>query len=648
VHYRHFISDGVIGEKDWIFFWDFLKRGIKLSPQSHVESGVVFASASNFTGPIVSSGITMNLKTKLALVLTVTFAVPVQAQIYTVTGPNGTTGTITVAVSTATTSTTQPAPPPTQAATPAASLPGMPGAGPYASDAWLATFGREASGNIDLTPLIPANAVYISTASTPGHLASDHSDFNSAQNAAIANGSLCILFRDGGTYSSSALNNNIQGVTGTSGHPLIVSRIGRGGFTDHSLPRPVLQGRLGIAGAPGNGHAWGGPIHYVILDGLDFNHSGSSATGPAVSFVDTNLGASSDHIGLFDISVEGYQQGIDLEADDPLSYTNNTFILDGCSVFNCTGGATQAGFYANCIYDLLVNRSYFIGNGYKNQLGTAHDVYINGNPKIAADSQLRFINTVFGTAAACGCEANRGGFFHNCVSLANPTGIYGGGGAPAAIESSIIDGGGGEFDGTSVKFASAQGYVLTAGSTLSLQPGNAGSGRGWGAYLDCATSGYIQNVFCVNKNDAGDVQNNGGFAIGVHCTDVGKNGEGMPTAATVATIGPNVIVHNWYDSSGANAINLSQTTPPLPTIAYSGLVVLPGVNNVLGVTGKEPQYVDPARCCSTYAKTLGIAGVTDGPTLLQAMAGQNSTNWKPALEAQAVVNYVAAGFVVMQ
>ncbi len=519
----------------------------------------------------------------------------------------------------------------------------------YASDAWLGSFAKDANGFVDLSSYIPANACTISTAITPGHLATDFGSFNSAQNAAIANGSLCVLFRDGGSYAASVMNNNIDGATGTAAHPIIVSRIGA---TDLRIIR--CRGRSFRAGglgspAPGNGKAWGGPIHYVIMDGLDFEGGATPPQGAAISFVDTNLGAPSDHILIEDCTVNGYQGGIDFESDDTAvaSYSNNTFIIDGCTIANTRGGATEPGVYCNAIYDLLINRSFIIGCGFKNQLGTAHDVYVNANYTVVGDSQIRFINTVFGVGAACGCECNRGGFFDHCLSLANPTGIYGGGGAPAGIQYCVIDGGGGEFDTTNIKFASATGYPLSPGATLSLQPGLSGAGRGWGPYLDCASSGFIHDVYCINKNDAGDQQVNSGFAVGVHCTDPGKNGEGMPTAATIATIGPNVIVHNWFVYGGAsNAINLSQTTPPLPTITYAGLVVLPGVTGVTGVSGAEPNYVDPNRTASSYAKMLGIAGVTDGPSLLAAMENQWSGSWDNRLTATAVVNWIQAGFAM--
>jgi hypothetical protein len=523
----------------------------------------------------------------------------------------------------------------------------------YASDAWLATFLREKiTGNIDLTPLLVGRKIhYLSTAATPGHLATDFADWASAQKAAIADGDPCFGWRDGGQYGPSFLNTNVQNLNGTALRPVIITRIGRNGFNDHSLPLPFLSGgRLCIAGSP---------VHYVIYDGLRFT-GGLTVAGSALGFDDFNT-SPSDYLLYSDCHIDGCQEGFSFQSIHPtLTHEDSTYILDGCTVSNCVGGADGPGMYIFYIRDLLLNRCYFVGNGGKNQLGTAHGVYLNSMYQDATDLQVRFINTVFAASAAAGCECNRGGFFHNCLSLSNPIAFYGGGGAAAEISHCVVDGGGGEFDmlevpitsGTLVKFASAGTFPPAPGNALNLQPGT-GANRGWGCYLDAATTGSIHDTYIINKPE----HFNAGFAVGVHTVDGGKAGLGMPSAATIATLGPNLIVHNWYewsaDGKGSpNFVNLAGAyngkPAPTATINFNGLVVLSGVTGVAGVTAIEPKYVDDTRTCSSFAKTLGIAGVTDGPTLAQRMEAQDSTNWDPRLEAQPVFNYIQAGFQMNQ
>ncbi len=530
-------------------------------------------------------------------------------------------------------------------------LPGMTGQ-IYASDAWLATFPKDANGFVDLTSYIPANACVISTAATPGHLASDYGDFNTAQNAAIANGSHCVLFRDGGTYSASVVNNNICGATGTASKYLIVGRIGGNGFLDHSLPRPVLLNGLGIAGAPNGTHAWGAAIHYVIIDGLDFyadqrdpasptyDKSNTSQTG-CITMVDQSWGGASDHILVEDCRGRFFQKMLDIES--AASYAMNTVIVRRCvCAFNY---GAFFGSYDYHVHDLLVVDSLFDNNGWNSTAapkndpeGREHDWYTAINPPAEViDPQHRHIDCLFARADSEGLEGDAGGLADTCLFLANPIGGYLGV-YQSLFHNIVVDGGGGEFDSG------------TAGSALSLVPGNSGASRGWGIFLDCAPAGTMDTVTVINKPDT----INSGFALGVHAAEPAKQ---LTSLATVATL-TNCKVYNWFTWSGTstsapNAID--QDGPPAVTITYSGCY-LPGVTGstgspqagVVGVTGTIPHYVDPTRTVSSYAKTLGIAGVTDGPSLLSAMENQWSGQWDNRLTAEAVVNWIQAGFQVAQ
>jgi hypothetical protein len=594
----------------------------------------------------------------LLTIIAISFVARALAQTYiiqsNVTDSNG--NVVATATTRFTAGTTQSAPapivvvPPTTQLTPgespgAKSLPVMPGQ-TYASDDWLASFPKDGNGFVDLTSYIPANACIISLPATPGHLASDYGDFTSAQNAAVANGSICILFRDGGVYSASVVDNNVCGATGRAAHPFIISRIGPKGFLDHSLPRPVLLNGIGIAGAPSATHAWGAPIHYVILDGLDFyadqrdpssptyNKGNTSQTG-CITMVDQSWGAASDHILIEDCRGRFFQKMIDIESAQ--AYAMNTVIVRRCvCAFNY---GVFFGCYDYHVHDLLVVDSLFDNNGWnataapKNDpQGREHDWYTAINPAAeTTDPQHRYVNDLFARADSEGLEGDAGGLCDSCLFLANPIagylGVY-----QSLFNNVVVDGGGGEFDNE------------VAGSALSLVPGNAGASRGWGVFLDCCPTGGMTNVTVINKaNDA----INSGFAVGVHVQDPAKQ---LVTLATAATLN-GVMVHNWFEwnstpgVSGPNAVDLDP--PPAATITYSGCY-LPGVIGVAGVTGTVPNYVDPTRTASSYAKSLGILGVTNGPTLLSAMDNQWSGNWNANLDPAAVVNWIQAGFQVNQ
>jgi hypothetical protein len=65
-----------------------------------------------------------------------------------------------------------------------------------------------------------------------------------------------------------------------------------------------------------------------------------------------------------------------------------------------------------------------------------------------------------------------------------------------------------------------------------------------------------------------------------------------------------------------------------------------------GVNGTMPNFVDSTRTISTYAKSLGIPGVVDGPSFLQAAENNWSGNWNPVLTAAAANQWIKAGFKV--
>jgi hypothetical protein len=221
------------------------------------------------------------------------------------------------------------------------------------------------------------------------------------------------------------------------------------------------------------------------------------------------------------------------------------------------------------------------------------------------------------------------------VFVACPIAGYCGAGGLGVIQNFLVDGGSGAFD------------VLGPGSGLSLTwPTANGNGRGWGVYLDCATTGSLVNGIVEGKGDANDGINNPGFAVGVHCEDGAK---GLTTETTQATLS-GVRVHNWYEwSSGwpapssPNIVDLSNSGPPQPTITYSNCV-LPGVNGISGVSAVEPQYVDDTRTVASFGVSLGISGIVDANTFLIGSDDNWSGSYNVNLTATPAFNWVNAGF----
>lgn len=536
-------------------------------------------------------------------------------------------------------------PPTSQVVFPASDVPGWPGM-VYGSDTWP-NAPKDAYGQYDLTEFVKAvTPVYVSPAtgaavSRPG----DYHDFRTAQAAAIKNGSNAVGFYRGNKYGPSECNNNII-MSGALSQPAMVFACGADGMPqtfDNAAPQLAGGARLCNYVGPGS------PIKYFIMQGIAASNTTSPGTGgSAFGLVDTNCGIASGPLAWLNCEADGYAWALDVEADDPLGYQFNTVVVQGCNFHDNFGGSTVGGAYFYGCRDLHITGNWIIGNGRKTTLGAAHGIYLNYPYGLTTDPQLRIDNNFFIANAACACEANCGALYRYNASLATPIGPYGGGGAQAGIDFLVVDGGSGEFDLTKVVFASqftTSGAMLPqlAGGALSLQPGAPGNPwRGWGAFLDCATTGYMHDYWAIGKTDAGDIPNSG-FAAAVRTIDAGK--PSMPSEATNATVGPNVF-GSWYCTTGNFGVALSQSGPPQPVITLVQPVDLPSGSSPSGITYIKGLF-DATRTVSAYAKTLTetYPDVVDGPSFAnhcRNMALQGS-GLDPKFTAKAYTQWAMGG-----
>ncbi|MGD0771121.1 MAG: hypothetical protein ABSB42_23290 [Tepidisphaeraceae bacterium] len=529
-------------------------------------------------------------------------------------------------------------------------LPGINGQS-YGSTLWLLSFPKDANGFI--IPPIPANAIYCSTAATPGHLASDCGDFNSAVSACAANGSYAIVLRDGGTYPRAFWDQNLEVQAGTAAHPIIVTRSGPNGFLDHSRARPICQGGFGLndsrAGHPASS--------YIIVDGLDFQGTNPPTQQQCLGFLDSNSGAPSSYVLVEDCRFEHFVTGTSMQSG--VAYPLEHLIFRRCVWDHCY--AAFYGEYHSHVQDFLLLDCVLANCGWdavnapkSDPAGREHDSYVAINPSTETnDPQHRVIDTIFATPDAEGCEGDCGGLFDTVLYLGCPIGGYGGV-YQTIFNNVVVDGDNLEFDPLTTCGTNSGGvYKVTQsgkpGDALSLGPcGVAGAltgyERGWGLYFDCAPTGTMENTLFIDKPDGV----NSGPAIQVCLQD---NAKGLPSTSSNVKFN-NVKIHNWYQwpnvTSGAGPcpVSVSGTTSTLTaTINYLNCV-FPGVNGTSGVSGIEPNYVDPARTVSTYAASIGITG--GAPAFLTAAENNWSGNWNPALTAQAVIDWIGAGFEAKQ
>lgn len=540
-----------------------------------------------------------------------------------------------------------------------ANLPVYPG-DTYPSDAWLATFQRDANGFL-IPPAAPMNAVYFSDGVTKGSEPTDFTDFKKAEAAAQANGSWWIWVRDGGIYTNAMIDDNLQLGPGTAAHPIVLCRTGSNGYGDRSLPAPKMEGMFALAGTEyGNNSA----IHYYEAFGLNFYANYRDPASPSYNKNTANDGqtqqwafqlrswtGSSDHILFSDCHVSYYAYGYDIEGE--LSYPaggmvapTTTVIWDHCEIDHSYG--TFYGLYTQAVEDALKYECVFAWDGFNQQVdpknddaGMEHEVYQNGfvntlsKPSIPgpADMQDRAIYCIFGGGISA-YKNYQGGLTYGCLFLGDAIAAnYGE--FPTLVDQSVVDGDPAEFDAAE---GGQKGYALALSSDGTAP-------RGWGFDFSGCPTATVQDTLFIDKNDSF----NTGCPIYIDGA-LTYNVNGYPTFTSGSTTLKNLIVNNWTNGGTDVASFEVPPNPPNPTIINCDF---PGMNantfgdfpglNVSGII-TTPNYVNPNVTVSSYAASMGIAGVTNGPTWLNAAMNNSSANWNQALTAWPAIQYIQAGF----
>jgi hypothetical protein len=557
----------------------------------------------------------------------------------------------------------------------------------YESDRWRATFAYDANG-FPQPPAILANAVWLSSPGAPGRVPTDCSDFKTAQNKAWGGGtgSFYICIRDGSEFTNNQIaasngtwNAALQIPGGTQPHPVVITRMGVNGYQDHSAPRPIVHDQIYIGGhsyatAPGGGLPG---MNYIEIFGLDFyadkrdpaspSYNQSLATNGsyqqyAVTFNDSGK-AQSDHILISDCRVRYYMSAFAFQSDgSPAGYTTNTIWIDHPVCVGCYGSRFFG--YDSGVKDLLVLDPVMAVSGWhysvlpKDGSGMEHCWYSNNaNVVQTSDPQHRFIGGIFAQPESMGIKQACGGLDDNDLFLTCPIGVIGIQ-YNTSITNCVIDGDNTEFDpltsardlGTTNLQQGIAGLALSDGNVGT--PGHQiGQERGWGIEFVTVPSGNLSGTLFIDKPDP----INNGPAIRITTIDSNDTGVNPPKAGSF-TLSDNII-HNWTQgafnatSAGPNVVVINTTnnsgsvTTAQPTVNYSANV-FPGFLSVAGVSAAESSYPDPSgRKISSYAKSLGVPGITDGPSWL-ARAEQNwSGNFDPRFTAAAANAWIRAGYI---
>jgi hypothetical protein len=481
------------------------------------------------------------------------------------------------------------APSPTPAPAPASSAP--PAAATvsaYPSDAALAVFARDANG-YPIYP-VPANAI----------VAEPTSNMDAVQGAAIANGSLCVLFKRGVVYPPAFFNDGWQ-VPGQSWQKPFIF----GATADVQNPKPVLQAQLGIGG----GKFTKAPMQFMVAFSLSFQDpkgipgNAGFVGGSAYEAGIRLAGDATGNLIFDDIDVEGFQGGIEIQG--VATQFIKTVILFRCCVRNNFG--QRWGVYTERVDDLLIEEGLYDQNGWSpanSAIGWAglgksifcHNIYIQmSDPGDAADAQCRVRGIATSRASSHGLQQRLGGLTDGIWFWGNPLAGFDYQRA-STLCNSVIEGGG--FD-------------------LSI----AGQPRGNGFQSNACPQFAMKSAIFCNKQDAV----NTGPAVEITC----KDSLGNPVATAFS--GTGVIVNGWSGS----AVQIDSGSP--------GSVAFDATSDVAGYSANAGKisYVDPTVTSLKYAQGLGYADV---PTLLNAMALNRRGSFNAKLTARAVISFMRSGF----
>jgi hypothetical protein len=551
-------------------------------------------------------------------------------------------------------------------------LPSFPGQPVPQTTAIDAALPHDANGFI--VPPIPSNPKIIGFSGNPGYQSTDFKNFNSAQQAAQADGSNWVCFRDGGGdqaitffgkktfgYSAAVLNNNINaGVQ--------VSRIGPNGFADRSVGQlPILLAQLAYNNKePLPNQFYVGLIWYA--DKRDpasptYNAAciGDNATQQMpFGWIDGGAGANTGFFYGDDLHWYFFAHGPQWQSGNAYQFSH--WILNhptSSHIFNGPGEYTY-GLYVYGLQDWLVWNGIFNQTGWnftacpKTGDPRSHSIYcgvdsVNIDTAIrrVPDPQARLNNLIFCQAAAEGAQQNNGGYAYKILGVANPIMLY------MTTYDSLVDQCEFDFDnqefdaitswctlGTNNSITNAE--YGKAGAALSLgpagTPGNlTGYERGWGVAFDCVPSGTMQESYVYDKPDP--------INAGVACWSV-MTADANKTPALLTTVGA-IDFNNdgawnffsWTSSpnvSGPAGIQISPGSPAAqPTVNINGATVVP-IQTSSGLLIPIPTTPsNPAKTVSAYAKTLGVGGVVDGPSFIAHAEQMTSMNWDQRFTASA-------------
>ena len=448
-----------------------------------------------------------------------------------------------------------------------------------------------------------------------------------------------ILFKRGDAFSEANLNANIALRGRSAMEPVII-----GAYGDIRLPRPVLKSHLGLGARPSP--------RFLVLQGLDLY---AESRDPAVKSFSRRRMSAAQNTGI-DLACEGsflwiedcrcrdFGMGIVLQSKETDLF--DTLVVRRCQVVDSWNFSFSSGLYIDNFENVLIEENLFDHNGWAEGVPGGGKTIFNHNmylQRVEVGEDRHFIvrNNISARASSHGCQMRPGGLLENNLFLKDPLGAYVSY-APSVVRDNVV---------------------------LDADGIGPGLGRGQGLeFLNCPTV-LVDGNIVAHKTDRANGMEAMSYDPSKH------NSRGLPMAGEfrnnvvydwagvafrLAAPSQELSVHdNFFQQRDDRLIELKawkasyvfrnneyiSQGPRLFRIGEADL----DWKQWQGETGDgshwgRTTFLDPSRDIASYGKSIGLSDATlEG--FLAAARQQRRGHWDPRLTAQAVNDYIRAGFI---
>jgi hypothetical protein len=514
---------------------------------------------------------------------------------------------------------------------------------PNAADRWTGFFSRDQDG-FTVFPLGEgARIILVST--------SDGSDFydgmiqpvHTLQKALslVRNGHPDrILFKRGDVFRAVDLAANIQVQGRSPFEPLII-----GAYGSNRLPRPILQSHLGLGAKV--------EPRYLVFQSLDLFADTRDPSSPSFSKKrmsdNQNIGIGMVCPGRFlwieDCRLRDFAMDFVLQA--PLTNYFDTLVIRRCQVLDSWNFGNSSGIYLENFQNVLIEENLFDHNGWTDLIGAGktmfnHNMYLQ-HGHMGEDRHIIVRGNISARAASHGCQLRPGGLLENNLFLKNPLAAFMAFSPSIARNNVVLD-----ADSIGPDLPRGQGLemlncyqAVVEGNIIAHKPDKRNGQEGLALFPEGRGQGKPAPT--VGRYDHNIVYDWAGPAFFVVSTPAALTASGNffeqkdnPVIFLNELTGKIVFQNNHYTSQLAKPFRIGDKFMDL-----SGWIAR---------TGEKPntapiQFVDPNRDIASYAKSIGLQDASlEG--FLAAARQQQRGHWDPRLTADAVNNYIRAGFAI--